>query len=155
MRLAWLGPLREGLRRQFFTLLGAALDTDDGRQLLAQVQGYAVPASVRELRGGDGSVHRRYPDLGRACPPGDPRPAPVFITARFRSGSTLLWNLFRHVPGCTAYYEPLNERRWFDPASRGDRVDKTHVGVEDYWREYKGWGTWRRCTARTGPRATC
>jgi hypothetical protein len=62
----------------------------------------------------------------------------IFITARFRSGSTLLWNLFRHVDGMTAYYEPFNERRWFDPASRGDRIDTTHKHVDDYWREYEG-----------------
>jgi hypothetical protein len=49
-----------------------------------------------------------------------------------------VWNLFRHVPGCRAYYEPLNERRWFDPSVRGTRVDASHVGVADYWREYDG-----------------
>jgi Sulfotransferase family len=62
----------------------------------------------------------------------------VFITARFRSGSTLLWNLFRHLDGVTAYYEPLNERQWFNPALRGERVDTTHKLVEDYWQEYEG-----------------
>jgi hypothetical protein len=58
-----------------------------------------------------------YPELGRAhsLPL---KPAPIFITARFRTGSTLLWNAFRHVRGCTSYYEPLNERRWFDPSAR-------------------------------------
>jgi hypothetical protein len=64
----------------------------------------------------------------------------VFITARFRSGSTMLWNLFRHAPGCTSYYEPFNERRWFDPAVRGERVDSSHKRVEDYWSEYEGLG---------------
>src|SRR5262245_8914500 len=62
----------------------------------------------------------------------------IFITARFRSGSTLLWNLFRHVDGMTAYYEPFNERRWFDPSARGDKIDTTHKHVADYWREYEG-----------------
>jgi sulfotransferase family protein len=62
----------------------------------------------------------------------------IFITARFRSGSTLLWNLFRHIDGMTAYYEPFNERRWFDPAVRGDKIDTTHKHVADYWREYEG-----------------
>ena len=38
--------------------------------------------------------------------------------------------------GCTAYYEPFNERRWFDPEQRGDRVDASHRGVNDYWKEY-------------------
>ena len=63
---------------------------------------------------------------------------PVIITARFRSGSTLLWNLFRHTNRCTAFYEPFNERRWFDPTMRGTQTDATHRGVDDYWREYEG-----------------
>jgi hypothetical protein len=50
----------------------------------------------------------------------------------------LLWNLFRNINGMTAYYEPLNERRWFDPALRGERLDPTHRGVSDYWKEYEG-----------------
>jgi hypothetical protein len=48
----------------------------------------------------------------------------------------LLWNLFRNIPQCTAYYEPLNERRWFDPSVRGNRTDNTHRKVSDYWTEY-------------------
>jgi hypothetical protein len=51
---------------------------------------------------------------------------------------TLLWNLFRNIEGCTAYYEPFNERRWFDSQQRGGHVDKTHIGVSDYWQEYEG-----------------
>ena len=62
----------------------------------------------------------------------------VFITGRFRSGSTLLWNVFRQIESCTAYYEPFNERRWFDISSRGEHVDNTHIGVNDYWKEYEG-----------------
>ena len=60
----------------------------------------------------------------------------IFITSRFRSGSTLLWNLFREVGGCTSYYEPFNERQWFNKALRGDDVDSSHRGVDDYWAEY-------------------
>jgi len=62
----------------------------------------------------------------------------IFITSRFRSGSTVFWNAFRNLKGCTAYYEPFNERRWFDSQQRGDFVDKTHLGVSDYWKEYEG-----------------
>ncbi|MEP0496173.1 MAG: sulfotransferase, partial [Paraglaciecola sp.] len=62
----------------------------------------------------------------------------VFITSRFRSGSTLLWNLFRQTPGCTSYYEPFNERQWFNPALRGNTVDSSHRGVADYSAEYNG-----------------
>ncbi len=43
----------------------------------------------------------------------------VFITGRFRSGSSVFWNVFRAQQSCTAYYEPLNERRWFDSEARG------------------------------------
>ncbi len=64
----------------------------------------------------------------------------IFISSRFRSGSTLLWNLFRHMPDCTSYYEPFNERRWFDTENRGKHVDNTHKGINDYWREYEGLG---------------
>ena len=60
----------------------------------------------------------------------------AFLTGRFRAGSTLVWNIFRHVPGVTSYYEPFNERRWFDLAGRGAQVDQTHLGVSDYWTEY-------------------
>ena len=81
-----------------------------------------------------------YDDLGhshRAAQTGRHRNA-IIITGRFRSGSTFLWNIFRHIEGMTAYYEPFNERRWFDPCTRGDRLDQTHKHVEDYWREYDG-----------------
>jgi hypothetical protein len=61
----------------------------------------------------------------------------IFITARFRSGSTLLWNIFRNIEGMTSYYEPFNERRWFDKSAHGDRIDATHKGVSDYWSEYR------------------
>jgi len=62
----------------------------------------------------------------------------VFITSRFRSGSTVLWNIFRSIEGCTSYYEPFNERRWFDKKNRGEHVDSTHIGVDDYSKEYDG-----------------
>jgi hypothetical protein len=85
----------------------------------------------------DWALDTPYKDLGRADTDEASR-RPIFVTARFRSGSTLLWNVFRHVPECRAFYEPLNERRWFDPSSRGNQVDGTHRGVSDYWREYEG-----------------
>lgn len=69
---------------------------------------------------------------------------PVFITGRFRSGSTLLWNIFRNLDGYTSYYEPLNERRWFTMDMRGGQVDETHRGVSEYWSEYAGLGDLER-----------
>lgn len=83
---------------------------------------------------------------GRIVPPSTrvadtgvvPLTSPIFVTGRFRAGTTLLWNVLRNARGTTAYYEPFNERRWFDPAKRGSRVDKTHRGVSSYWDEYDG-----------------
>ncbi|WP_231749952.1 sulfotransferase [Tautonia plasticadhaerens] len=90
-----------------------------------------------------------YNDLGRPAnrARATGRDDIIFVTGRFRSGSTLLWNLFRNVEGVTAYYEPLNERRWFDRRSRGGHTDSTHRKVADYWREYDGLddlGRWYR-----------
>lgn len=137
----WLGRFRQPLRAAVFRMFRQLLETDDGRRILSdglkgQLAQHGVSTVWRfEL---DESP---YADLGkRASRSASARPNPVFITSRFRSGSTLFWNIFRHVPGCTAYYEPFNERRWFDPAARGDRIDSTHVGVSDYWREYEGLG---------------
>ena len=79
-----------------------------------------------------------YQGLGVAGDSGNDCSDAVFVTGRFRSGSTLLWNIFRQLDTATAFYEPFNERRWFDEGSRGDRVDNTHLGVSDYWREYNG-----------------
>jgi hypothetical protein len=98
-----------------------------------------VPLQPRPLWGRE-TEDTIYPGLGKAVPRADrlSGAGAVFITARFRSGSTLLWNLFRNVDGVTAYYEPFNERRWFDPATRGQGMDRSHRGVTDYWREYDG-----------------
>jgi hypothetical protein len=71
-------------------------------------------------------------------PPADPTRRPIFITARFRSGSTFLWQLFRKTPGVTAFYEPLNERQWV--AGSGNNPDPTHLGVDSYVTEYAGLG---------------
>jgi hypothetical protein len=134
-----LGALRSRLRDVFFAWWKRALRTDEGKG--------AVVEALRGLLGGPPHVPERawhreppYADVGRAesSPRTSERDDVIFITARFRSGSTLLWNLFRHVPEFTAYYEPFNERRWFDPRSRGERVDATHLEVDDYWREYEG-----------------
>lgn len=74
--------------------------------------------------------------LARAVPSQPISTAPVFITARFRSGSTFLWQLFSAIEGITAYYEPLNERRWFLHPERSRPADPTHRGVENYGLEY-------------------
>ncbi len=131
--------LRDILRNRFFATVRQTAATDDGRQ-----------AAVFALRGLLRSApcdfdpeflnETSYTGLGSAPagPATNERSDIVLISARFRSGSTLTWNLFRNVPGMTSYYEPLNERRWFDPQTRGDRVDSTHRKVDDYWREFEG-----------------
>jgi hypothetical protein len=136
---SWLGGLREPTRKRVFAILEQAFATDDGRAILATaLDGQLRPPEAAAEIPLDVVGAVPYPGLGTAVE-APPRTAPpIFITARFRSGSTLLWNLFRQVDGCTAYYEPLNERRWFDPQSRGSRIDQTHIGVSDYWREYEG-----------------
>jgi len=144
---AWLPPrpskntsVRQSLRGTFFGFLQKVAETDDARTLWS-----------RTLKG-QLDWQPRLPPRAFTCPPPPyaelgTRPQPVrsvkeketiIITARFRSGSTFLWNLFRHIDGMTAYYEPFNERRWFNPQARGSTVDPTHKHVDDYWREYEG-----------------
>jgi hypothetical protein len=118
-----------------YRLLEQTFSTDDGRRILREALEGTVTPRRAALRAIDHKLP--YTMLGSAPPPAAQN-APIFTTGRFRSGSTLLWNLFRHVPDCVSYYEPLNERRWFDPAARGDRVDGSHLGVTDYWHEYDG-----------------
>jgi len=139
-RVKLLGWVREPLRAALFGFLRKVAQTDDGRAVAAAAfrDVFASPrTALEQLREFNDAP---FPDLPAKSKPNDTclRQDVIFITGRFRSGSTLLWNLFRHVPGCTAYYEPLNERRWFDPAIRGERIDQTHRKVEDYWKEYDG-----------------
>jgi Sulfotransferase family len=77
-------------------------------------------------------------DLARTADSRSAAKWPVFITARFRSGSTFLWRLFRAIEGITAYYEPLNESRWFLHPEDSAPSDPTHRGVENYGLEYAG-----------------
>jgi Sulfotransferase family len=145
-KYSWLGPFREPLRSLFFSLLERAANTEDGKRILADVMKGLRWTDKTAIGYATAHENQPYAEIGRALGD-DSKAPPVFITARFRSGSTLVWNIFRHVPGCTAFYEPLNERRWFDPSVRGERVDKTHFGVTEYWREYEGLqhlGRWYR-----------
>ncbi len=78
-----------------------------------------------------------YPELaGGGNPTGPEAIAPIFITARFRSGSTLLWNLFRRTAGTTAYYEPLHPTLQQPSHEHVPVADPTHVDVDNYWTEY-------------------
>jgi hypothetical protein len=127
------------LRRRFYQLVSKTFGTDDGRRIACEAVSSLGTRHPRELLG-DTPIAAPYADLG--TPRRTPRPSDrsdvVIITGRFRSGSTLLWNLFRQAGGFSAYYEPLNERRWFDPRVRGETTDPTHRNVSDYWLEYDG-----------------
>lgn len=137
-----LGRCRSFLRLRFFDLVRKAAATDDCRQVISrylrQHNALPMPKELDRLP----MVSLPYPHLGGNDPRGAAKPRTrqdvIFVTGRYRSGSTLLWNLFRRVPAVTSYYEPFNERRWFDPAARGATVDPTHVNVDAYWKEYEG-----------------
>ena len=62
---------------------------------------------------------------------------PLFITARFRTGSTMLWNLFRQLPEVRAYYEPLHD--WIPGFIKYPiQPEKSHRFVKSsYFDEYK------------------
>jgi hypothetical protein len=144
-RIPPLRMMRRALRSLLFRSLRQALTTDDGKAILTEALRGLLACHPGDLGNALDLGTPPYPGLGGPANGTQPSRQPIFITGRFRSGSTLLWNLFRHLPGCTAYYEPLNERRWFEPATRGDRIDATHRNVEDYWREYDGLEILGRC----------
>lgn len=59
---------------------------------------------------------------------------PIFITGRFCSGTTFLWNFFNWSKHYCAYYEALHEGllesiQYINPK-------KQHNGVSNYWEEY-------------------
>ena len=131
-----LWKVRNCLRAQFFKSLGHILDIKDTRDLLlATLTGYTKSISDHYFASAL-LAEKPYRDVGRIPSLTAPTKTAIFVTGRFRSGSTLVWNLFRNLPGFTAYYEPLNERRWFDSRTRGDTLDETHKNVENYWAEY-------------------
>lgn len=132
--------LRQGLRNRLFQFLRKISETDDARTIWNNTLKGQLAGQPQFLLTDWPEAVPPYEDLGTSR--GAMQPAQrhdvIFITGRFRTGSTLLWNLFRNIDGMTAYYEPFNERRWFDPHSRGNKVDPTHTGVDEYWREYEG-----------------
>src|SRR5437763_16548303 len=109
--------MRTWLRNTLFGFLRRALMADDGADIVADV--IRGQATAPRLPHPHLLAEQPYSDVSRSARSNVPQHSPIFITGRFRSGSTLLWNIFRHIPGCTAYYEPLNERMWFDRKARG------------------------------------
>ncbi len=127
--------------RALLKLLERIYDRAEGRQLLSLHMPYMQDVRSSVFADTVDNYPNPYTDDAGTVPPrGDivDNDRVIFVSGRFRSGSTLLWNIFRDIPGCTAYYEPFNERRWFDRQARGENTDKTHLGVEEYWTEYDG-----------------
>src|SRR5690349_2892836 len=62
--------------------------------------------------------------------------SPLFITARFRTGSTMLWNIFHQLPEVRAYYEPLHDRL-ISFLKHPIEPQKSHLFVKNYFDEYK------------------
>lgn len=139
-RLPWQSILRAFTRKRFFSFLEKIGQTDDARDIAARSLVNILRSPARAHLLNSAKYHPPYKDLGTSRNGGGTahRSDIIMITARFRSGSTLLWNIFRHLGECTAYYEPFNERRWFDEGLRGNETDATHRQVTDYWREYSG-----------------
>ena len=132
--------IRPFLRKSLFSFLGKLSKTDEFRSIIHESIDNTASIPVMDFLYIGAESFQDYPLLGRNINADDSELAKkfVFITGRFRSGTTLLWNIFRQIESVTAYYEPFNERRWFDPYSRGNHTDLTHMGVKDYWTEYAG-----------------
>jgi len=60
---------------------------------------------------------------------------PIFITGRFRSGSTLLWHIYNESRGYRAYYEPCHDNLLSHIQHTPPMV--SHRGVRDYWQSYR------------------
>ncbi len=60
---------------------------------------------------------------------------PIFISGRFRSGTSFLWQLFDRLPGFCAWYEPLHPQLLSSIQHTRPKTD--HVGIQDYWTAYR------------------
>jgi len=136
---SFLQNIRHSARRGFFGAVRHLASIDDTRRIATDALHLQPAVScARHLASGQ-QLDAPYPELRRMPAASLQRQRrPLFITGRFRSGSTLLWQLFRSISGATSYYEPFNQRRWFEPVTRGTHVDATHINVSNYWAEFDG-----------------
>ena len=131
-----IGILKQKLRALVLTLFQKARSTEE--LILAANKASNEYKAVRDsIANAPNPYHESRPKAPDRYIENTSKPPPIFITGRFRSGSTLLWNLMRETSNITAYYEPFNERRWFAQSQRGDHTDRSHRGVADYWAEYR------------------
>lgn len=61
--------------------------------------------------------------------------APIFITGRFRSGTSFMWQIFNQLDGFCAWYEPLHPQLL--SAIKHTSPKEDHVGIDDYWQVYR------------------
>ena len=121
------------VKSPFYKLIDYIIRSDHFRDVFTDtfkdVLGNRLPAPVHFLPSPYAERIKEQPEKKTAS-------APIFITARFRSGSSFFWQLFRSIETLVAYYEPLNENCWF---MGGDHVtDPSHIGIKNYDAEYKG-----------------
>jgi len=69
--------------------------------------------------------------------PREGAPAPLLLVGRFRSGTTFFANLLRQDPSHTVFLEPLHDQLAELVEGSYPTGDFGHVGVDDYWREYR------------------
>jgi hypothetical protein len=58
----------------------------------------------------------------------------IFISGRFRSGTSMLWNIFDRLPQYRAWYEPLHPNLLSHINYVKPKED--HLAIDDYWRSY-------------------
>jgi len=138
-RIHMYSVLRKLIKKQFVRFIRKVLETNTFQEEIFNIlddqrenHRIVLPIEYRES-------NVDYPELGLPeMNITNKRNDIIFITARFRSGSTFLWNIFRNIPGCVAYYEPLiHEGPKERGAGRQFQIDPTHLGVEDYHSEFR------------------
>lgn len=130
--------LRMILRNLFFCLMRRFFATSDAKDILINTLSGLLHSHITVYQNDYLDFKNPYFDISK---PKEKKKTfnqktVVFISGRFRSGSTLLWNIFRNIPSCTSYYEPFNEAAWSSNRRWGNSVDNTHKGVAEYWNEY-------------------
>lgn len=131
--MKFFSHIRSLVRDRFFSFLRKALLHDSGREAVRECLEGTLHSSNRGAVAELTNQPTPYDDVGQVntstwtCDRSDI----IFLTGRFRSGSTLLWNVFRQLDGFTSDYEPFNERRWFDRSAGGERMDATQRSCGD------------------------
>lgn len=59
----------------------------------------------------------------------------IFISGRFRSGTSMLWNVFNQLPQYHTWYEPLHPNLLSHIKYVKPKQD--HIGIDDYWTNYR------------------